>query len=930
MTQSNASTRVGRKTTIHVIAAAFFAWTLFANVASFPRTSAAEKQAAVDFGSQVLPLLRTRCFACHAGREASSGYQLDVRVELLGESNGHPLAVLGDSRTSRLAHVIVEVDPKRRMPPPDSGPALTAVEVTILKDWIDQGLPWDDNLLPPPAAKSSHWAFQTPVRPPVPTIGNLASHNSDKGNSVKGDSEKRDSDKGERDKGDLGREASARRDAGPENNATHSQLVGNLKGSGGSSQWCQTPVDAFIAAQYARHGLSPAPFADRRRLLLRLSMDLTGLPPPMDWLDEFASDSSPDGVARVVDRLLASPRYGERWGRHWLDVARWAESEGFESNHPRPYAWRYRDYVVDAFNRDLPFDLFLYQQIAGDELLPYADSHLIATGFLAAARLSSNEEDKALQRNDVLVDIVNMVGEGVLGLTMGCAQCHNHKFDPITQRDYYRLQSLFVSGQPANLTLRDRELNQRYESAVPAALPPARQLAKTLFESARERLRKDRLAKLSMETRVALETPSGRRTPEQQELARQADLQLQLLDNQIEREIADDEKPLYDALKKKIAAWEKQLPDRPQTWGFYSPRTSPTSIEVLPMRGFYPLQFEAEQLRASQAYLLVRGNVHRRGPAVDAGWPAVIELAFGEPPAARHDGSRSAFVDWLVDSRHPLTSRVWANRIWQHHFGHGLVETPGDFGLRGAPPSHPELLDYLAVEGREQGWSTKRLHRLICTSSVYELAADESSAAVGHDDQVFKTGRERDPENRWLWRYPSRRLEAEAVRDKLLAVAGELDLAAGGPSGDEQTSRRRALYIFQKRDMLPEVQRLFDGANANEPCGRRLVTTVSLQPLYLLNSPFAARMAERFAARVESLAGDDPCGQIETAYGLALGRPPDADERSAALDFLRMDRPPPLKIEAASQKPNAAPAPWSPLRRFCQILMNLNEFAYLE
>ncbi|MFM7074030.1 MAG: DUF1553 domain-containing protein [Planctomycetota bacterium] len=451
-----------------------------------------------------------------------------------------------------------------------------------------------------------------------------------------------------------------------------------------------------------------------------------------------------------------------------------------------------------------------------------------------------------------------------------------------------------------------------------------------LFDSARERLRKDRLAKLSLETRAALETPSGRRTPEQQELARQADLQLQLLDSQIEREIADDEKPLYESLKKKIAAWEKQLPDRPQTWGFYSPRTSPTSIEVLPMRGFYPLQFEAEQLREARAHLLVRGNAHRRGPAVEAGWPAVLELAFGDPALARHNGSRSAFVDWLVDPAHPLTSRVWANRVWQHHFGRGLVETPGDFGLRGAPPSHPELLDFLAVAGREQGWSTKRLHRLICNSSVYALGADQSSAASSHSVQVFETGHERDPENYSLWRFPSRRLEAESVRDKLLAVAGELDLAAGGPSGDEQTSRRRALYIFQKRDMLPEVQRLFDGANANEPCGRRLVTTVSLQPLFLLNSPFAARMAERFAARVESLAGDDPLLQLETAYGLALGRPPDADERSAALAFWGKDRSPPLNTDTAIQKADAAAEPWSPLRRFCQILMNLNEFAYLE
>ncbi len=911
-----------------------------------PLAMAAVKSPEVDFGTQVLPLLRSRCFACHAGREASSGFQLDVRVELLGQSNGHPLAVPGDSQSSRLAQAIASTDPKRRMPPPDAGPALTASEVTLLRDWIDQGLSWDDNLLPPPPVKSSHWAFQTPRRPAIPAVGAI------------------------RASGKTGQ-------TGNPDSAMYRRPSGSF--AGGGAAWSRSPVDAFIAVEHARQAVVPVPLAGHRRLLRRLAFDLTGLPPDPDWLEEFARESAPDAIARAVDRLLASPRYGERWGRHWLDVARWAESEGFESNHPRPYAWRYRDYVVESFNRDLPFDQFLRQQIAGDELLPYEDSQLIATGFLAAARLSSNEEDKALQRNDVLVDIVNMVGEGVLGLTVGCAQCHNHKFDPFTQRDYYRLQALFVSGQPANLTLRDPELNRRYGLAIPAELPPAKQLAGVLFQSARERLRKDRLSKLSMETRAALETPPDQRTPAQHELARQADLQLQLLDSQIEREIAGDDKPLYESLKKKIAALEKQLPDRPQTWGFYSPRTSPTPLEVLPMRGFYPLTFDAEQLRESRAFLLVRGNVHRRGPVVEAGFPAVLDYAFGETKPASHGGSRTAFVDWLVDPRHPLTARVWANRVWQQHFGRGLVETTGDFGLRGTPPSHPELLDYLAVDGREHGWSTKYLHRLICTSSVYALGSDEQAATSGETataavtsvagsandsnrpsvemsvttsaangaglskesdksdgaggaDEANRSDEayERDPENRWLWRFPARRLEAEAVRDSLLAVAGELELTAGGPSGEEQNSRRRALYVFQKRDLLPEVQRLFDGANANEPCSRRLVTTVSLQPLYLLNSPFAVRMAERFAARVHRVAGDDPRRQIDVAYRWALGREPDAEEAAAAIEYLRSEVPRHDVVADAGNPSDAVVATWTPLRRFCQVLLNLNEFVYLE
>ncbi|MFO0816580.1 MAG: PSD1 and planctomycete cytochrome C domain-containing protein [Pirellulales bacterium] len=827
----------------------------------------------VEFARDVYPLLQKHCLRCHAGRDAESGFRLDVRREILGETNGEPLAVVGKSGESRIVQRVRATDARLRMPPEGEGERLAATEIATLARWIDQGLAWDDQVAPPPSEPVDHWAFRPIARPTIPA---LTSHRT----------------------------------------------------------WARTPIDAFIGARLEHAMLEPNSEVDRARWLRRVTLDLTGLPPTWEEAEEFIEDDSPDAVVRQVDRLLASPRYGERWGRHWLDVARWAESEGFESNHMRPYAWRYRDYVVRRMNQDESFATFLREQLAGDELQPLTDERLIATGFLAGARLSSNEEDKALQRNDVLVDIVNLVGEGVLGLTMGCAQCHNHKFDPITQRDYYRLQALFVRGQPANLALRDPHLVAVYEQAKPTEYEPATTLLKAIYERVRLKLLNDRREKLSADQRLALDTPIHQRTPAQQELARQSDLELQLLTGQVEREIVGDDKMLYESLKKKIASIEKSLPDRPQAWGFYSPATASERVDVLPMKGFYPLVYDEEMLKNASAYLLVRGDVHRLGPKLDSGGPAVLEAIVSNSSSAPIS-TRSQLVDWLVDRRHPLTARVWANRVWHYHFGRGIVETPGDFGLKGAEPSHPELLDFLACECLDHDWSTKRLHRMLVTSSVYGLSA-----------QPHPRGMEVDPENRMWWRFEPRRLEAEAVRDSLLVVADQLALDMGGASDDEKKSRRRTIYVTQKRDQMPEVQRLFDGATANETCGRRLVSTVSLQPLFLMNSPFAAELSAKFADRVRALEPASAARQIELAFQFALARKPAADELAAGIEFIRQadaanesitstagrDEQPTAanSTTAVKSAPETTRNDWSGLRQFCQLLVNLNEFLYLE
>jgi hypothetical protein len=793
----------------------------------------------VDFRRDIYPLLQTHCFRCHRGNSASSGYRLDLRAELLGQTGGKPLVKPGNSAASRLIHLVSGLVPDKVMP--RRGPRLSAAQVGLLRAWIDQGLKWNYRLLPADPSRSKHWAFQPVRRPPVPRVRNAG--------------------------------------------------------------WVANPIDAFIAARHEARGVVPAPSATKRTLIRRLTLDLTGLPPTPAEVADFLADTGSGAYDRLVERLLASPRYGERWGRHWLDVARWAESEGYESNHLRPFAWRYRDYVVRSFNRDKSFRRFVREQLAGDELLPYSDENLIATGFLAAARLSSNEEDRDRQRNDVLVDIVNATGSAFLGLTLNCAQCHRHKFDPIGARDYYRFQGFFVKGQPANLMLRDPALWGDYAKVRPPEYEPALKLLQTLQETARAKVVAQVQTTLSPAARRVLALPPEKRTPAEDKLARQAQQRLVIGMTRIEKAIPPGDRKLYAELKKKITAIEKRVA-RPQTFGFYSPATSPTWVEVLPMKGFYPPPFVPALLKSARPHLLVRGEVKRRGPVVDVGWPAV----FGPvPKGLTNKTPRRALADWLTSDRNPLTARVWVNRLWHYHFGRGLVSTPGDFGRKGAPPTHPELLDWLAAEFMHSGWSTKHIHRLIVRSSTYR------QAARGHTANARL-----DPANTLWWHWAPRRLEAEAVRDSLLAVSGELDGRVGGPSfrGPPRRSARRSLYLVQKREEPPAFQALFDGPSAaSESCPRRHVSTVPLQALFLLNNDFVWQRARAFAVRVRRRGSADRGRQVETAFVLALGRVPDDVERKAALRFFRM------------QEGRGEPAA---LAHFCQALLNVNEFVYLE
>ena len=868
----------------------------------------------INFRRDVFPILSRRCWECHLGGDASAGIRLDVREEWLGETTGRPLVVIGKSGKSRVIEVLEARDPKIVMPA--EGERLKPAEIALLRKWIDDGLVWDDELLPTPKVKSDHWAFQ----PVVVDASRI-------------------------------RKNRRTRDASTTRN----------------------PIDLFISAKHHDFEVTLADEAARRTLIRRLSLDLLGLPPSRDDVEEFVADESPDAYEKLVDQLLASPAYGERWARHWLDVARWAESEGYESNHPRPFAWRYRDYVIDAFNSDKPFDEFIRQQIAGDELQPYSDENLIATGFLAAARISSNEEDKWRQRNDVLVDITNATANAFLGLTMQCAQCHNHKTDPISTRDYYRLQAFFVTGQPIDVTLREPALRRDFESRRPPEYEPALALRESLLESARRRFHDEVRHSLTPGERSVYDTPAEQREVEQERLARLVDLKFQASVNVLDRYIPESDRKLYDEIKKKIVEIEKSAPRIPQTFAYYSPATSPHRLDVLPSIGFYPLPFDRESLPRERGSVKVRGDVHGIGPVVTAGFPSVLSvvsspLLSGEggrrpgegrsaidfrieqesrsangsltlalsqrergPDKAAPTQTRLDLANWLTDPRHPLTARVWVNRLWQWHFGTGLVATSDDFGVRGAKPSHPELLDWLASELIESGWRTKHIQRLIVTSRTYRVKSGEFRVASG--ERATNSNSPLATNNSPLSSFPRRRVEAEVLRDVQLTVAGLLERRIGGPSvpvDAREQSNRRNLYLFQKRGHPPSMQGLFDGPNeASESCPHRHVSTTPLSALFLLNNEFAVRCAIVLAQRIETLAARQPGKadlrerQIDLMFREVLSRPATETERLKILKFFDEEA---ANRSAGSAAPNAP----TPIQLLCHLMMSLNELSSLE
>ena len=691
-------------------------------------------------------------------------------------------------------------------------------------------------------------------------------------------------------------------------------------------RWVRNPIDAFILSGLEAKGLRPSAPADRVTLLRRVTLDLTGLPPTTDEVEAFLKDSSPQAYEKVVDRLLQSPRYGERWARHWLDLARYAESEGFKSDETRPNIWRYRDYVIRSFNQDKPYDRFVREQIAGDELWPGDLEARLATAFNRHYPDESNARNLLQRRQEILNDITDTVGAVFTGLTFGCARCHDHKFDPILQADYYRLQAFFANTRAADDVLLTTpgalEGYQKRLAVWEEKTRDVRSAMNALLEPRRKDIVDELFVKYPPEIQAAIIKPDAERTPIEWQMFYKAKPYLNPDAEEVAKTLKGDARDRHATLKaelEKFAEWHPgELPvgvamvDANRT----APKTHVLSVGV----------YDAPLQEVEPGFLTILN------PA-----PAKIEPPRGQDSTGR----RAALANWLADPQNPLPARVMVNRLWHHHFGRGIVATPSDFGAMGERPTHPQLLDWLASEFVRRGWSMKAMHRLMVTSNTYRQSS-------GYQETAAKV----DLQNRLLGHFPRQRLEGEVIRDSGLAVAGLLNTRMGGPSvfpelppgmetrggwkvsEDPAERDRRSVYIFVRRNTRYPMLESLDMPDTHESCGRRNLTTTAPQALTLLNSKLTLEWAQAFAARVIRTAGPAASQQVEAAYQLAYSRKPDAAEVQTALGFLDRQRhiiaarqgavlALPTPVPELMDRPAAAA-----LVDLCHMLMNSNEFVY--
>ena len=647
-------------------------------------------------------------------------------------------------------------------------------------------------------------------------------------------------------------------------------------------RWERNAIDAFILAKLEAKQLRPNSPADKLTLLKRVTYDLTGLLPSSEEVAAFLRDESPDAYTKVVDRLLASPRFGERWAQHWLDVVRFAESEGFKFDRYRPEAWRYRDYVIDAFNNDLPYDRFVSQQIAGDELEPDNIQALIATGFYRLHPEESNGSDYRQIRQDILNDVTDVFGMTFMGLTMGCARCHDHKFDPITQNDYFELQAFFAPMvQRDDVQLAPGEMRSRYATDMQTwetATKVIRDEITTMLEPIRKDLFEELIVALDIETQAALRTPVEKRTPMQVQLAQLGSKQLNDRFKKMFRRLAPAQRTRYDELQKKLASFEK-------------PKPLPTAFGVSDIGPKSPPVFR-----------LLAGNYLKPREEVQPDFPECLELP--EPsihppkklPAST--GRRSALAQWLVQGNHPLTSRVIVNRLWQHYFGRGIVATPNDFGEMGGNPSHPELLDFLGSELVKNGWRLKSIHRMIVLSATYQ------QSSFPEQNPTLAVAMKVDPENHLLWHTRVRRRDAEMIRDAILQSSGQLNVRMQGESArvelapsvaenryawlanpDPFERNRRSIYVYQRRNLLLPMFQAFDGPDRTNSCPTRFQTVTAPQALIMLNGEFTLTNARQLASELLSRT-IDPKELARLVYQRVLIRSMATEDAQRAVDFL--------------------------------------------
>jgi hypothetical protein len=773
------------------------------------------------FENRIRPLLVDRCYSCHSKQcdVVEGGLLVDSRATLRSGGGGGAAVVPGDPDNSLLIRAVRYQDDDLQMPPDES---LNDSEIADLTRWVAMGAPDPRFTATKHAGKKidvakarEFWSLR-PIE--MPTIPQPVADN-----------------------------------------------------------WSRGDLDRLVLAKMTENGLYPAEEAEKRVLLRRATYDLTGLPPTIDQLQAFLADDSDDAFAKVVDRLLESPRYGERWGRHWLDVVRYADTAGDNSDFPVPQVYRYRDWVIDAFNRDLPFDEFVRDQLAGDLRGGDDDQQrfqrIIATGYLAGARRFGSRVDDYPQHLTI-EDTIDNLGRAFLGLTLSCARCHDHKFDPITAADYYAIYGIFHSTRYPWPGI---ELDQQQRDFVP------------LIPTGREE-----------ELRLAAEQRASEQTRLDAEVKRLAE----------EKKKAGDDGERRKKVEAELVAAQK-LADQLRK----SPAVIPTAYAV------------ADSPQPSDVPIQIKGDPAQAGDLVERRFLTI----FGgqQLPDDVQGSGRLQLAEWILAPENCLTPRVMANRIWQHHFAQGLVATPNDFGKQGKPPTHPELLDYLAIQLRDSGWSIKAMHRLIMNSSTYRQSSLRDAQAIAAD-----------PTNQWLAGYPRLRLDAESLRDTLLFHGGNLDLSPAGehpfpPAADRKYTQhapfkeiyptdRRSIFLMTQRIQRHPFLAIFDGADPSASTAARMTSTTPVQALFLLNNPLVQRQAELFAGRIVAAATNDE-DRIEFAFTSLFARPATAVERDNLLDFLTRARTQLESDGVTGEKLQSET--WSGCVR---ALLRTNEFIYLD
>jgi hypothetical protein len=851
------------------------------------------------FEKDILPLFQQHCVKCHRDKPKRAGLDLSTAAGLAAGSESGPVLVKG----SAVKSVLFEKIEGRTMPPPEKKDRLSDHEIAMIRKWIEGGAPGLESRRVTAQAKErvvtdrdrAFWAFRKPIASPLPTVR--------------------------------------------------------------AAERVRTPIDAFLLARLEAKGLTFSPDASKATLLRRACLDLIGLPPSPDEVQAFLTDTRSDSYERVLDRLLDSPHYGERWGRHWLDAAGYTDSPHYtadKAGNMVPFDdWRYRDYVIRSFNQDKPYDQFLTEQLAGDEVVDWRSAvqytpaildSLIATGYLRTTPDWTHSPEFPNYRFDTLSRVVDNVSTGLLGLTMGCVRCHSHKFDPIPHEDYYRLMAVFATAYNpdhwlppvdrylADIPPADKAKLDQHNAKVEARKAEITIQLEGLRGPHRQKLLASKLAKLPEAIRAdidkALKTTPAQRNEVQRYLASKFEALLAVSDQELMKSFSAGER----ALAKQLGTESGAL--------------------LTSRRSFNRIQGLCDVGKPPALHELIRGDPGTPGKVVEAGFLSVLcppgQSAAVRPPDTKgsSSGRRLALARWLTSRDHPLTARVMVNRIWQHHFDRGIVATPENFGHSGSPPTHPELLDWLAVDFREHGWSVKRLHRLIMTSTAYRQSAHRPAVRAGREPPEIAA----DPENELLWRMNLRRVEAEVLRDEVLAVSGKLDRTMGGPpvpvqsnpdglvtvseKGPTPTSPwRRTLYLRSLRGSHASGQgfklsmlEIFDYPEMAINCTRRTNSSTPLQSLALINSKFMLEQARHFAERVRSAAGAQaPADRtVEAAFLLAFGRGPTATEAGFCREYLHAQAD--LYL---GQKLPPEQAAQRALASLCSMLLASNEFLYI-